>query len=120
MDNLNFQNEKILDIQDAMNRLMNNKEMLSRWLNDFFNSQIVNEIEYCIKNGDFDLIHKSLHHLKGVSANLSLNRLSAIARYLDEIAKSKTNLSEIADGIIVLKDIFIESHEYCKREKYCE
>lgn len=120
MDNLNFQNEKILDIQDAMNRLMNNKEMLSRWLNDFFHSQIVNEIEYYIKTGDFDLIHKGLHHLKGVSANLSLNRLSAMARYLDEFAKSNSNLDEIIDGFPKLKDIFIESHEYCKKEKHCE
>lgn len=120
MDKLSFENEEIFDIQDAMKRLMNNKKMLSRWLNNFFNSQIVDEIQNHIIIGDYELIHKSLHYLKGASANLSLNRLAAMARHMDEIAKSESNLDLLLNNIGSLKDIFIKSHEFCKIEKYCE
>lgn len=120
MENLNFINEKILDFDDAMNRLMNNLDLYKKWLNEFFSSTIVNEIEITINTGDFDKIHKALHHAKGVSANLSLNKFAAIARNLDEIAKSKSNLTMLKDGYKVLYDVFIETHEYCIRNKYCE
>ncbi|NLJ15585.1 MAG: hypothetical protein GX346_00435 [Clostridiales bacterium] len=120
MSCLNYNDEILVDYDDAMMRLMNDESLYHKWLNDFFNSKIINEIVFITKCGDFDEIHKSLHHLKGVSANLSLNRLAAYARYLDEFAKSKSELNKIIEGVDTLKNIFIKTHEFCIKKNYCE
>ena len=120
MSCLNYNDEILVDYDDAMMRLMNDESLYYRWLNEFFKSDIINEIVFITKDCDFDEIHKSLHHLKGVSANLSLNRLAAYARYLDEFAKSKRELNKIVEGVDILENIFIKTHEFCIKKNYCQ
>ena len=88
----NQQNDlAVLDIQDLMQRLLDDSDLAKEILKGFLKdaSKQLQQLEYAIDTGDFDAIYRQAHTLKGASGNVSAKRLRQIAYRIEQAAKER-------------------------------
>ena len=78
----------ILDINDGLSRMLNNKALFIRLLGKFSGRKLVVQIGEAIDARDFKLLAEGSHALKGVAANLSMPQLTRIAAAMENMAKT--------------------------------
>ena len=78
----------LLNINDAMSRLNNNKKLYMMLLKKFDGKAMLDDLVNKIKSGDVAVAEASAHTLKGVAANLSLSELRFKADEIDTKLKS--------------------------------
>jgi len=76
-----------IDTKEGLGRLMNNKKLYGKLLNNFQNGNAVEELVSSIEGGDAEKIKNAAHALKGVAANLALLELRAISQEIENLAK---------------------------------
>ena len=87
--------EKIIDLEVALERLGGDKEFLLE-LFDELNDQMgptINDIESAIDSADYDQLRSVAHGMKGASSNLGADRISVYFKQLEQMGVNKT-----ADG----------------------
>jgi PAS domain S-box-containing protein len=90
-NNLENEQELIFDYDDLMDRLMANKPLINEIISGFF-SDIETKLESlqtAISESQYKEIVNMTHDLKGASANLSLNRFSALMKDIEMAARNK-------------------------------
>ena len=100
-----------VDIDSALERAMGNKEFLDKMILGFIKSmpEQIESLRGQIEQEDGDALRKGAHSLKGASANLSMNGLSAAALQLEqmgrkrELAEADQALSELVTQFEVLE-----------------
>jgi len=80
-------NKEIIDVQDALKRIGGSMDLYKRLLNQFTGGDHIDPLEEALSTGALDEASRLIHTLKGVAANLSLIKLSAAAKELEEKVK---------------------------------
>ena len=78
----------LMNINDAMARLNNNKRLYVMLLKKFDGKAMLDDLVTKIKSGDVAAAEASAHTLKGVAANLSLTDLRSHAEAIDTQLKT--------------------------------
>ncbi len=103
-----------IDLDGALERAMGNKEFLDKMIDGFIKSipEQIESLRGLIEQGDEDALTKGAHSLKGASANLGMNELSAAALRLEqmgrdgELAKADQALDELVRQFEILGEFF--------------
>ena len=73
-----------IDAEDALKRVGGNKALYKKLLGRFVEGNYFDAIEKAIQSGDNEDAARQAHTLKGVSANLSLEKIRALSIALEE------------------------------------
>ncbi len=103
--------EKIIDLDEAMDRVLGHKEMYKRWLDGFFIPETLQVADEAFIEEDYDAAHRAVHKLKGTAGNLAIKKLFEQARNLDELIKAQTDFSQLTGELNKLKEYFYEAKE---------
>jgi len=93
----------LLDVQDAMKRLGNNKSLFAMLLKKFSGDTMLEDLKNKLADGDADGAQAQAHAIKGLAANLSLEDLRGKAEYIesalrDGAAAAEIDAAEIAES----------------------
>lgn len=66
-----------IDVNDALDRFMNNEAMMLKFLMRFLQDQNMEKLRQAVAAGDAEGAYIAAHTLKGVAGNLSMKRLYA-------------------------------------------
>jgi len=90
----------VIDAQDGMRRLANNKKLYIKLLTNFKGRQMADEVINGIKEGDHARVSAAAHAIKGVASNLGFTKLTEASKYIEEQAKMQI----ITDGAETMID----------------
>jgi len=107
--------EKLIDLEIALDRLDGDKEFLVELLNEM-NDQMgptLVDIEQAVALNDYDQLRAVAHGMKGASSNLGVDRIAAYFKKLEEmgVARSAAGAERVIEKI---KQAHIELLEYLK------
>jgi PAS domain S-box-containing protein len=112
---------KYLNYIEGINRIGSlklYKEILEKFIKNNFNLELELKKEYNTKN--FENLSKLIHTLKGVSGNISANKLNAICKEIENIIKEKSfsNLKETFEEFLeIYEKTYKEIELYLEKEK---
>ena len=86
--------EEYIDVKDALHRIGGSMDLYKRLLGQFSGGNHIDPLEEALNTGDMEEASRKLHALRGVSANLSLIKLSAVTGELEHQVKNGTDHSE--------------------------
>ena len=81
-------NHEYVDVKDALKRIGGSMDLYKRLLTQFTGGDHIDPLEEALNTGAMEEASRLIHTLKGVAANLSLVKLSAIASELEHNVKS--------------------------------
>ncbi len=90
-----------IDVEDALNRFMNNENLMMKFLLRFPQDKNFPQLKAALDAGDAEAGYKAAHTLKGVVGNLSMTRLYAVtctvsdALRSGDLATAANNLPEL-------------------------
>ena len=84
--------EKLIDIEVALDRLGGDKEFLLELLDEMNNQMepTLNTIEAAIASSDYEQLKSVAHGMKGASSNLGADRISVYFKKLEQMGVKKT------------------------------
>lgn len=84
--------EKLLDFNEALDRLGGDAEFLTELLFELLSQidQNFEELKKAVSEKNFDELKSLSHSLKGASANLNVNRLASRFLVLEDLGASKS------------------------------
>ena len=85
----------MLDVQDAMKRLGNNKSLYAMLLKKFSGDAMVEELKNKLADGDAAGAQAQAHAIKGLAANLSLTGLFAESEAIESALRDGAATAEI-------------------------
>ncbi len=132
-ENLEILNANIFDISDAMSRINNNEKVYIKILKQFREKykDFFDEFLKILASEDFELAHKKVHEIKGISANISANILFDTFKLIDTklrndilpdeplIIAMKNELEKVFDNIDQLNVSEVNSVDF-QRDKVIE
>jgi HPt (histidine-containing phosphotransfer) domain-containing protein len=106
---------KDFDREAALNRTMNDEELLKTMLDSALHS-IQNEIALInsfLDKKDFDQIKQSAHKIKGIARNLSFERMAKIASDLEQAPSDSSQtireyLQDMNEAFVQLKSVIVK------------
>jgi len=102
------ENNVYIDVKDALSRIGGSMDLYKRLLNQFSGGNHIDPLEEALHTGAMDEASKLIHALKGVSANLSLIKLSELAGELEHKVK---NGADHSDTFQELKHAYLETSQ---------
>ena len=95
--------EEILDLNEFLERVQNDKDLLVELLDIFMEDYQGKrkQLQAAIENKDFEQLKGVAHSLKGASGNISAKKLRESFLQLEEMGKS----GDVSDGAEVLQTI---------------
>jgi len=87
-------NQEYVNVADALKRIGGSMDLYKRLLKSFSGGDHIDPIEEALSTGAMEDASRLIHTLKGVAANLSLVKLSAVAGELDHKIKDGLEHSE--------------------------
>lgn len=79
----------LINLNEAITRVLGHKDMYQRWLNEFFVSETLDFPKEAFSLKNYEQAHKAVHKLKGTAGNLAITKLTDQAAFLDEKIKNK-------------------------------
>ena len=101
-------NKEIVDVQDALKRIGGSMDLYKRLLAQFTGGDHISPLEEALSTGAMEEASRLIHTLKGVAANLSLVKLSAVASELEQKVKNGLDHS---DTFAELKNVYLETSQ---------
>ena len=105
---LGEESSEVILVEEGLKRVMNNKNLFTRLLNNFKGRSMVNDIVQAVEKNDPEEISKAVHTLKGVAANLAMHLLAATLEQMELKLKAGENIDDL---IPVLQDRLEEVEE---------
>ena len=90
----------VIDVQDGLNRLMNNKKLYFMSLEKFAENALAEEIAASIGENDLPKVTQGARALKDIAANLGLTNLHSVAANVENHAKSEVNPVNLLDSLM--------------------
>ena len=90
---INSNNDKYIDVDDALARVGGNMALYKRLLGRFVDGNLYEELEKALQKGDLEESTRQAHSLKGVSANLSLVKVNSLSVELETLVKNSADYS---------------------------
>ena len=100
---MDINRDEYVDVKDALHRIGGSMDLYKRLLGQFTGGDHIDPLEEALSAGDSEEAGKLIHALKGVAANLSLIKLSAVAGELEQKVK---NGVEHSDTLAELKNAY--------------
>jgi len=97
-----------VDVSDALKRIGGSMDLYKRLLTQYSGTDHIEALEETLNSGVSEDALRKLHTLKGVCANLSLNKLAAASADLEKIVHNGTDYSESFEK---LKEIYHETSQ---------
>jgi len=85
--NIDEESKVYIDADDALNRIGGNEGLYKKLLARFVEGNYLDAVTGAINNGDMEEAARSVHTLKGVSANLSLVKVQSLSVELEQAIK---------------------------------
>ena len=102
-----FYKEIGADYQTALSRMMGNQGLLARMLKKFENDRNYEALEKAVENEDYGGVFAAAHTLKGVTGNLSFNRLyEKVSEVVEPLRRE--DLEEAGKKLPALTDAYEE------------
>ena len=102
-----FYKEIGADYQTALSRMMGNQGLLARMLKKFENDRNYEALEKAVENEDYGGVFAAAHTLKGVTGNLSFNRLyERVSEVVEPLRRE--DLEEAGKKLPALTDAYEE------------
>ena len=107
----------VIDLDDAMVRVLGRKDLYKKWLDSFFSDKddSFGLINKSVETKDYDTAHRVMHKLKGTAGNLSVITVRDQAKLIDEKIQKTADLGELADDFAKLRECF----DFAKRMYEC-
>ena len=85
MSNSNMNNDQAFDLDELMQRCLNNEALVRRVVEAFLESgaQAMGELNYQATTGQWDELGKTAHRLKGASGNVAAHTLQQLAAQIE-------------------------------------
>ncbi|MCR4939198.1 MAG: Hpt domain-containing protein [Treponemataceae bacterium] len=111
MDNL-----KLVNVEEAMARVDNDKELYNDLLTMFFEDPQFKpeDLEKLLAENKIQEAEKLVHLLKGIAGTLGAEKLFSACQSLDDILKGKTE-GDIPAGKEAVNTLFLETREELKK-----
>ena len=107
---------KMLNWQDGLNRLLNNKDLYVTLLNKFITSQqdIPQQLAAALAAGDKEKLCFEAHTIKGVAANLGAEALADVARQLElTVKKGEDPADDLAKLAAIMQQTLTAMRAFC-------
>ena len=104
-------NKEYMDVDNALSRIGGNVALYKKLLNYYLNDNHIDALSAALENGNIEDASRLAHTIKGVCANLSLNKLRAVALELETCIKGG---QDHADLLVSLKQTFEETSKVIK------
>lgn len=91
---MDISSDEYVDAVDALSRIGENMSLYKRLLGRFIEENYYEELIRVLQSGNVEDSARQAHSLKGVSANLSLNKIRVISSDLEQLIKSGADYSE--------------------------
>lgn len=98
-----------MNVEDAMQRFMNNDAMMEKFLKKFRNDPSFKELTEAVANRNLDLAFRAAHTLKGVAANFSFEPLRKAASDQTEEFRA----GKLDEGIALMGNVEAEYKKIC-------
>lgn len=110
--------KEILDINEFLDRVMDDKELVSELLDDFSHvySEKLKQLKRAVKQRDFEKIHEIAHSIKGAAGNISAKSMYTCYNIIEHLSDYK-ELDLILELLKDLEDQFSELKIYIKKLK---
>ena len=109
---LDVSGEDYVDVNDALKRIGGNEGLYKRLLKRFVDGTEMESLENALNSGDMEEAARFAHTIKGVSANLSLTKISIISTQLEQDIKNgsdyEAGFSELRQAYGVTIDVINE------------
>lgn len=92
-------NKEFIDIEDALKRVGGNEGLYKRLLGRFVDGDHLGPLENALQSGDFEESAHLAHTLKGVSANLSLIKVTTLSAELEQAIKNGNDYSLLLSNL---------------------
>ena len=96
----------LIDIEDGVKRVMNNKKLYTKLLSKFKDGTNLNDLDAALAANDLEKAQIAAHTIKGLAANLSLSELYKQSLELEAQIKAKAVVPGQMD---ILKNTFTET-----------
>ncbi len=102
-----------LDIKSVLQRVNGDRELLTEMLEEFMNylPEQIDKLRTAVRQGDFQLVERESHSLKGASGNLGAKRIVDLASSLELLGRAN-DLSDAGEIIDKLKKEFENLKQY--------
>lgn len=96
-----FYNEIGSDYRSVLMRMGNSEKMLAKFVRKFSNDKTTGELVAAFESGDYDIAFRMAHTLKGLCANLGLDKLQHSATDLTESLRNgaSPNSAELLEQV---------------------
>jgi len=95
--------DEYVNVKDALNRIGGSMDLYKRLLTSFAGKDHMGPLDAALSSGNAEDTARELHTLKGVSANLSLIKLSAVVGSIEHMVKDGIDYT---DKIAELKSVY--------------
>ena len=107
MSELNISwDSRVINLEDAMIRVLGRKDMYKRWLDTFFNDDGFDLINEAFEKKDHEAAHRSMHKLKGTAGNLSVAAVYEQAKLIDDKLKTNADFDSLSCELEKLREYF--------------
>lgn len=96
----------VINLEEAMTRVLGHKDMYIRWLDEFFQPETFNYVNSAFEERDHTRAHWAIHKIKGTAGNLAITNLFKSAMELDERVKRNDDFDAMTHDKEALYAIF--------------
>lgn len=109
----------VINLDEAISRVLGHKEMYKRWLNDFFVPETLTPPKEAFDSKNHEQAHKAVHKIKGTAGNLAISALTSQAAYLDEMIKKETPFEDMTKDFDCMISRFKEAETMFRENQEC-
>jgi len=88
-----------IDVDDALKRVGGNMGLYKKLLGRFIDGNHIEELEVFLKSGNMEEATRAAHSIKGVAANLSLQKIRFISAELETSLKEGTDYTNTLEEL---------------------
>ena len=96
-----------IDVDSALKRVGGNKDLFKRLLGRFVEGKNFEALENALKSGNLEESAHVAHTLKGVSSNLSLDKVAALSTEIEQLIKGDNDYSACLEELRQAYDITV-------------
>ncbi|MCL2018979.1 MAG: Hpt domain-containing protein [Oscillospiraceae bacterium] len=102
-------NYDIIDLNEAMTRVLGRKELYKGWLDTFLTDDVFATVQEAFEKKDYDGADLALHKIKGTSGNLSIKSVFELASSLSSKVRNRDAFDTLTEEYEKLRESFFSA-----------
>ena len=101
------------DVQDGLNRCMNEEDFYLELVNLALEDEAFDELSDAVKSGDMKAAFSAAHALKGIIANVALTPLATVISQMTDLLREEkdADYSAYLDRILQIRDTILSQRD---------